>query len=211
MNFEDRTILIFLAIFIITIFLDKQAKKQQKSFIQNSIKKTKISELVPSRENLPIDIHKKAEKIEEKVQETFKEPKKNEFIYKLFYLRLAGKTENTLMYAVNRVFNTKPNPEILLENLRKGPSDNEPNLVNAFFKNIKIEKIQYNPQRKIVHLYFSDNFLSKNQRILKDRIDQICLTLKQLPEILEIYYWVNEEIYYKQSQCNRTYKDYENE
>jgi len=223
MNFEDKVIITVISGIILTIFLDLQAKKQYHQ-VKNNIKKVSIEELLENK-----TIHKAKEQVEEiydeskeKVIESAKKiPQKieNSYLKNLESLNLPYndaeiteinlyfpkflKNKRTEMYQVSRKIKGKVNPITALNILQKGPQEKEAGLVNAYYEGLSFYKISYDEERQILHLFFNQNFYSHNDVIMKDRIDQICLTLKQFPEIKSIYYWIDNQLYLKQEKCER--------
>jgi len=223
MNFEDKVIITVISGIVLAVFLDLQAKKQYYQ-VKNNIKKVSIEELLEDKK-----IHKAKEQIEEiyeenkeKVIENAKQiPKKIENSYlknleslvlpyndaeiteiNLYFPRFL-KNRKTEMYQVSRKIKGKVNPIIALNMLQKGPQEKEAGLVNAYYEGISFYKISFDEEKQILHLFFDQSFYSHNDVIMKDRIDQICLTLKQFPYIKSIYYWIDNQLYLKQEKCER--------
>ncbi|MFN3603769.1 MAG: GerMN domain-containing protein [Leptonema sp. (in: bacteria)] len=212
---EDKTILILFASLILMIFLDIQAKKQQIK-MKNEIKKISVEELMPMKNKIEeakeiledkMEIFSKDYHSISSIQENFKIflPKNhsNKTILQLYYPKFVGKY--TQMFKITKEISGDVTPEIALKNLQKGMGRG---LVNAFYEGIEIEKLKYDKENKSMHLFFNDTFISKNQIVMKDRIDQICLVLKQFHEIQEIYYWINENLLYKVSDCKREFFEF---
>lgn len=204
---EDKTILILLSILVLTIFLDLQAKKQQKK-IRNDIKKISAEEIFHKQTM----VEETKEKLENKINSFKEELEKNDInlslnsnsnkIY-LYYPKLVGK--ETVMYQFEKEVQGKIKPLDALKLLQKGPGKEE-GFVNAFYEGIQILNIRFDSINKQIHLYFGEDFITKNKTVMKDRIDQICLVLKQFKQIKEIYFWVEEDLYTKVSDCKREIK-----
>ncbi len=112
------------------------------------------------------------------------------------------------MYKVKRRIKGKVTPLVALNILQKGPTSSETGLVNAFYSAIKLEQISYEEDKKRIHLYFDNDYISNNISIQKDRNGQVCLTLKQFSNIEEIYIWVENKLYKSYNHCNREFKYY---
>jgi len=231
MNFEDKVIITVISGIVLAVFLDLQAKKQYQH-VKNNIKKVSIEELLEDKK-----IHKAKEQIEEvyeenkeKVIESAKKiPQKIENSYlknlesltlpyndaeiteiNLYFPRFL-KNKKTEMYQVSRKIKGKVNPITALNTLQKGPLEKESGLVNAYYEGVSFYKISYDEEKQILHLFFDQSFYSHNDVIMKDRIDQICLTLKQFPEIRSIYYWIENQLYLKQEKCEKKVIKYKEE
>ncbi len=126
-----------------------------------------------------------------------------------FFLFFPGyKAKKTEMFKVKRRIKGKVTPFVALNILQKGPTSSETGLVNAYYSAIKLEQISYEEDKKRIHLFFDNNYLSNNINIQKDRDDQVCLTLKQFSNIEEIYIWVENKLYKSYNHCRREFKDY---
>lgn len=205
---EDKTILILLSSLVLAIFLDLQAKKQQKK-IRNDVKKISAEELFHKQtkiEEAKEDLEKKLNSFKEEFQlekdNNLTLNSNNNSIF-LYYPKLVGK--ETQMYQFEKEAKGAINPLTALKLLQKGPGE-EQGFVNAFYEGIQILNIRFDSINKNIHLYFGENFTSKNKTVMKDRIDQICLVLKQFKQIKEIYFWVGENLYTKVSDCKREIK-----
>lgn len=213
MNYEDKIILLLFSSLFLAIFLDEQAKKQQTE-VRNQVKKISIEELTSKQNLLEKDIEKTKNILESSVKtleqkyQPLKEfnkkfkialPTENsKTVLYLYYPKLSGK--ETQMYRVTKKINGEVTLEDALKLLQKGT---EKGFVNAFYDGVKIQDIKYDATNKRIHLIFNDTFISKNNMVMQDRIDQICLLVKQFKEIIEIYYWVNETLMHKETSCKR--------
>ncbi len=213
MSSEDKIILILFSSLFLLVFLDEQAKKQQTK-IRNDVKKISIEELTSKQNFVEENVLKKPKEVIEDSMKAFEKypslkdlkeklkivlPMENsKTILYLYYPRFFGK--ETQMYRITKKINGEVTIDDALKLLQKGT---EKGFVNAFYDSIKLENIKYDSTNKRIHLIFDDSFISNNKIVMQDRIDQICLVLKQFKEINEIYYWVNESLLHKETNCKR--------
>ncbi|MCS7204773.1 MAG: GerMN domain-containing protein [Leptospiraceae bacterium] len=124
---------------------------------------------------------------------------------KLYYLRFRD-DKTTEIQEITRKIKGKITPAVALQILQKGPQEGEPNLVNAFYTNISIKNISYDEETKTFHLFFSLSFLSANSNVQRDRILQICHTIKQFPNIKNLIIWIDENPYFFLDDCSKGYQ-----
>ncbi len=99
------------------------------------------------------------------------------------------KGRKTVMMRVKRTVEGTVDPLRALEILQAGPTAREIGLVNAFDQGIKIKRLSIHGGLARVELSESVHRMSAPVR--QDRLDQLCLTLFQFPEIKAIQIYVD--------------------
>jgi spore germination protein GerM len=85
------------------------------------------------------------------------------------------------MMKVQRIVPERIDARKALMILQKGPSAKEKGLVNAFDTSIEVKDLRMNGE--IVEVTLSESVHRMSAPVRKDRLDQLCLTLLQFPEI----------------------------
>lgn len=97
----------------------------------------------------------------------------------LFFPAFQGR--RTAMVKVQRKVQGRVDPERALRLLQRGPESKERGLVNAMDSSVSLERVEFN--RGIAYVFAGPSIHRMNAAILQDRLDQICLTLFQFPQI----------------------------
>lgn len=97
----------------------------------------------------------------------------------LYYPGFQGR--KTVMMKVQRIVPERIDARKALMILQKGPSAKEKGLVNAFDTSIEVKDLRMNGE--IVEVTLSESVHRMSAPVRKDRLDQLCLTLLQFPEI----------------------------
>lgn len=230
MGKEDKLILIIATLSVLLVFMDRQAKKQQE-FIKANVRKISSKEFIGTLESkdrekenisdtLENRLHRQKEiqEVIQKIQNLLKEEKgkfiqrsgvlpalpldeKQNTVLKLYYPRYRENKETEIQEVI-RTIKGKVTPYTALKILQKGPLKNEKGYVNAFFENITIKDMIYEEDTKSIHIFFENSFYTENSPVMTDRLQQVCRTVRQFPDIEIVVIWLDTHPRFVMDKCN---------
>ncbi|MBI3394510.1 MAG: GerMN domain-containing protein [Spirochaetia bacterium] len=202
----NRGLLVLTGLFLLLVFMDTQARRHYRSLLpkQNGIERS-VSDAVresglPGTDTIKSGAKSIFEQADDAVRPELSALKAagmeaagsprlkalsetNEV--SLYFIRFRGGRSE--LVRVKRRIDSVPTPATLLELLRQGPGSGERGLLNTFDANVKGVSVE----NGIATVDLDERAGRMGQRVIKDRLDQMTMTLSQLPGIKGVRVLIN--------------------